>query len=64
MLCGDKNIMVTRRALNINVDGYRSKLKKKWVDCVKDDIGKQVSTKMTVDRQEWEKKTYSANPTY
>jgi hypothetical protein len=46
-----------------NVDGpSRDRPRKRWMDCVKDDI-KRVSMGMTGDRREWKKETCCADPT-
>jgi hypothetical protein len=52
--------------MSINVDGHtrRGRPKKRWMDCVKDDMRiKGVSMEMTSDRREWKKKTCCADPT-
>jgi hypothetical protein len=52
--------------MSMNVDGHTSRgcPKKKWMDCVKDDMRiKAVSMEMTSDRREWKKKTCCADPT-
>jgi hypothetical protein len=57
---------ITKRVMSMNVDGRLSRglLKKRWMDCVKDDmIIKGVSMKMTSDRREWKKTTCCADPT-
>lgn len=57
---------VTRKVMNMNVDGYRSRgrPKKRWMDCVKDDMCRNgVSTDMAEDRKEWKKRTCCADPT-
>jgi hypothetical protein len=42
----------------------RGRPKKRWMDCVKDDMRiKRVSMEMTSDRTEWKKKTCCADPT-
>lgn len=56
---------VGKKVLNLNVDGYvgRGRPKKRWMDCVKDDMcRKDVSAEMTADRDVWRKKTYCADP--
>lgn len=43
----------------MNLDVYRNRdiPNKRWMDYVKDDVGKnEVSTELTADRQEWKKK--------
>ena len=38
--------------------------KKRWIDCVKSDMNvKKVNSEMMSDRDEWNKKTYCADPT-
>jgi hypothetical protein len=59
MLCGGMSY-ITKRVMTINVDGHRSRgrPRKRWMDCVKDDMKrKEVSMEMTSDRREWKKKT-------
>jgi hypothetical protein len=49
----------------MNVDGHprSGRLKKIWMDCVKDDMRiKGVSMEITSDKREWQK-TYCADPT-
>jgi hypothetical protein len=49
----------------MNVDGHpsRGRPKKRWMDCVKDDMRiKGVSMEMTSDRSEWKKKTCCSDP--
>lgn len=56
---------VTKRSLNLNVEGYRGRgrPKKRWMDCVRKDMSvKGVSVEMTADRDEWKKRTYCADP--
>jgi hypothetical protein len=56
---------VTRRAMNMNVEGWRGRgrPKKRWIDCVKQDMREMaVSDEMTSDRGEWRKKLH-ATPT-
>jgi hypothetical protein len=51
----------------MNVDGHpvRVQPRKKWMDCVKNDLKiKGMSMEMTSDRREWKKKTCCADPTY
>jgi hypothetical protein len=57
---------ITKRVMSMNVDGCpsRGRPKKRWMDCVKDDMRiKGVSMEITSDRREWKKKTCCANPT-
>jgi hypothetical protein len=57
---------VTKRVMNMNVDGHpnRGRPKKRWIDCVKDNIRiKGVSMEMKSDRRKWKKKTYYADLT-
>jgi hypothetical protein len=57
---------ITKRVMSMNVDGHpsRGRPKKRWTDCVKDDIRvRGVSMEMTSDRREWKKKTCCADPT-
>jgi hypothetical protein len=57
---------ITKRVMSINLDGHpnRSRRKKRWTDCVKDDMRKKgVSMEIKSDRREW-KKTCCANCTY
>jgi hypothetical protein len=45
----------------MNVDGYpsRGRLKKRWMDCVRDDMRiKEMSIKMMSDRIKWKKKKF------
>ena len=56
---------VGKRVLTMNVEGYRGRgrPKKKWMDCVKDDMGKRgVSEEMVYDRRVWKEKTCCADP--
>jgi hypothetical protein len=58
---------ITKRVMSMNVDGLpsRSRLKKRWMNCVKDDMRvKRVSMGMTSDRRERKKKTCCADLTY
>jgi hypothetical protein len=55
---------ITKRVMTMNVDGHPSigRPRKRWVDCVKDDMKiKGVSMEMTNDRREWKKKTCCAH---
>uniref|UniRef100_A0A2A4JJS9 Uncharacterized protein n=1 Tax=Heliothis virescens TaxID=7102 RepID=A0A2A4JJS9_HELVI len=55
----------TKRMLSMNVDGLRGRgrPKKRWMDCVKDDMSKKgVNVSMTSDREKWKEKTYCADP--
>jgi hypothetical protein len=57
---------IIKRVLTMNVDGHpsRCRLRKRWMDCVKDDMKiKGLSMEMTSDRREWKKKTCCADPT-
>jgi hypothetical protein len=50
----------------MNVDGHpsRGRPRKRWMDCVKDDMKiKRVTMETTSDKREWKKKT-CADPTY
>jgi hypothetical protein len=50
----------------MNVDGHRGRgrPRKRWMDCVKDDMKiKGVNMAMTSDRREWKKKRGGADPT-
>jgi hypothetical protein len=52
--------------MSMNVDGHPSKgrPKKRWMECVRDDIRiKGVSMEMTSHSREWKKKTSCADPT-
>jgi hypothetical protein len=56
----------TKKVTSMNVDGHSSicRPKKRWVDCVKDNMRiKGVSMDMTTYRREWKKETSSADPT-
>jgi hypothetical protein len=57
---------ITKRVMRMNVDGHPSRNlpKKRWMDCVKDDMRiKGVSMEMTCDRREWKMKTCCADLT-
>jgi hypothetical protein len=57
---------ITKRVMYMNVDGHHSRgwPRKRWKDCVKDDMNKKgVGMEMTSDRKEWKKKTCCADPT-
>jgi hypothetical protein len=57
---------IIKRVLTMNVDGHpcRGRPRKRWMDCVKNDMKiKGVSMEMTSDRREWKKKTCCADPT-
>jgi hypothetical protein len=57
---------ITKRMMSMNVDGLprRGRPKKRWMDCVNDDMRiKGVSMEMTSDRRKWKKKTCCADPT-
>ena len=56
---------VVRRVLSMDVDGYKSRRrpKKRWMECVNDDmVRKGVTTEMTTNRGVWKKKTCCADP--
>ena len=56
---------VVRKVLSMNVDGYmsRGRPKKRWMDCVKNDMArKEVSDETTKNREVWKKKTCCADP--
>jgi hypothetical protein len=62
---GDESHIIYR-VMTMNVDGHpsRGRPRKRWIDCVKDDMKiKGVSMEMTSDRREWNKKTRCADPT-
>ncbi|CAD0202083.1 unnamed protein product [Chrysodeixis includens] len=55
---------VVRKVLEMNVDGYRERgrLKKRWMNCVKDDMAaKSVTCEATSDRNMWKKRTCCAD---
>ena len=50
----------TKRVMSMNIDGWRGRgrPKKRWMDCVRDDMNeKGVNDSVTFDRGEWKKKT-------
>jgi hypothetical protein len=54
---------VTRRVMNMNVEGWRGRgrPKKRWIDCVRQDMREMaVSDEMTSDRGEWRENTFCA----
>jgi hypothetical protein len=56
---------VTRRVMNINVEGWRGRgqPKKRWVDFMRQDMRQTaVSDEMTSDRGKWWKRTCCADP--
>jgi hypothetical protein len=56
---------IIKRVMNMNVDGHpsRGRPRKRWMDCVKDNMKiKGVSMEMTSGRREWKKKTCCADP--
>jgi hypothetical protein len=56
---------IIKRVMSMNVDGYpsRGRLKKRWMDCVKNGMKiKGVSMEMTSDRREWKKKHVVPTP--
>jgi hypothetical protein len=55
---------ITKRVMSMNVDGHfsRGRRRKRWMDCVKDNI-KGVGMEMTRYRREWKKKICCAVPT-
>ena len=58
-------IHVAKRVMSMNVDGWRGRgrPKKRWMDCVRDDMNeKGVNDSVTFDRGEWKKKTCCADP--
>jgi hypothetical protein len=57
---------IRKKVMSVNVDGHpnRDRPKKRWMDCVKDDMRiKGVSMAMTSGRREWNKKTCCDYPT-
>jgi hypothetical protein len=60
-----EEIHVTRRVMNMNVEGWRGRgqPKKRWIDSVKQDMRETaVSEEMTSDREKWWKRTCCAHP--
>jgi hypothetical protein len=58
---------LTRKVRNMNVEGWRGRgrPKKRWIDCVRQDMGEMaVSDEMTSDRGEWRKKTWWDDPNW
>jgi hypothetical protein len=58
--------LIIKRVMTMNVDGHpsRGRPRKRWMDCVNDDMKiKGVIMEMTSDRREWKKKTCCADPT-
>jgi hypothetical protein len=56
---------ITKRVMTMNIDGHpsRGRPRKRWMDCVKDDMKlKGVSMDMTSDRREWKKKHVVSTP--
>jgi hypothetical protein len=54
---------VTRRAVNKNVEGWRrGRFKKRWIDCMRQDIRKvDMSAEMTTVKGKWkEKRSHAA----
>jgi hypothetical protein len=57
---------ITKRMMSMNGDGHpsRGRPRKRWMDCVKDDMKiKGVSMEMTSDSREWKNKTCCDDPT-
>jgi hypothetical protein len=56
---------IAKRVMSMNADGHpRGQPRKRWMDCVKDDMKiKIVNMEMTSDRREWKKKKCCADPT-
>ncbi|PZC75290.1 hypothetical protein B5X24_HaOG206492 [Helicoverpa armigera] len=55
----------TKSVLSMNVEGWsgRGRPRKRWIDCLKEDMKqKGVDVSMTSDREEWKKKTCCADP--
>ena len=48
---------VTKRVMGMNVDGWRGRSKKSFIDCVNDMLEKGVDDAMTLNRREWKKMT-------
>ena len=56
---------MTKRVMGMNVDGWRERgrPKKRWTDCVTNDmLEKGVNDTMTVNRGEWKKMTCCTDP--
>jgi hypothetical protein len=54
---------ITKRVMSMNIDGYPSRPRNRWMDSVKDDMKmKGVRIEMTSDRRQWKKKTCCADP--
>ncbi|PZC72650.1 hypothetical protein B5X24_HaOG210780 [Helicoverpa armigera] len=54
----------TKSVLSMNVEGWRGRgrPRKRWIDCLKEDMKqKGVDVSMTSDREEWKKKTCCAD---
>lgn len=57
---------MTRRVLNLKMDGYvsRGRLKIRWMDCVKDDrCKKSISMDETSNRENWKRMRMHIAPT-
>jgi hypothetical protein len=49
--------------MNMNVEGWKGRPKKRWIDCVRQDMKEMaVSDEMMSDRGEWRKRTCCADP--
>ena len=55
---------VTKRVMGMKVDKWRGtgRPKKRWMDCVTNDMLKGVDDATTANRGEWKKMTCCANP--
>jgi hypothetical protein len=56
---------ITKRVMTMNVDGHprRGRPRKRWIDCVKDDMKiKGVRMEMLSDRTEWKKLNMLCRP--